>query len=230
MQSELSPGDGIIIARWHFDRSALTTMKNWQGRVHSLEEIEGKGLHFWVAWDSHTLMALPFRYLERCATKAIEWEGALVPVNKVRLVEPRDTSAEFEEAVQRTRERFHCISEYGKLGELAYQVTKDTPTLRAQEDAWQAYLSERVKFPFDAMVDFIDGWDEPDHYDGYPFLDEDEDVRVLGMDDIDNGMGVTVMARFRRREEPLPLCMLWPLGTFRGSKTIKAYRYWFETR
>ena len=230
MKSELSPGDGLLIARWHIDWPTLTTMKIWQGRGQSLEAIEGKGLHVWIAWDSRTLMALPFHYLDWCAKKSIEWEGALVPVNKLRLVEPRDTSAEFDEAVQRTQERFHCIAEYGKLGELAYQVTKVAATLRGQEDAWQAYLSERVKFPFDATVDFIDGWDEPDHYDGYPFLDEDEGVRVLGLDDIDRGLGVTVMARFRRREEPLPLCMLWPLGAFRGSSAIKAYRYWFETR
>lgn len=230
MADQFKTGEYLTIIRRHIDRVTRTRMKGWQGRLATLEVVEGKGLHVFMEWDSPTLMALPYRYLARCEKKGIEWHGALIPIRKVQQTERRDTPEQLEHALRQTADRFHRIAEFGRGGELAHQIIKNASTIEAQEKAWLAYLRTELKVPFDALVDYLDGWDDPDYYEGYAVLDDDEEVRVLKVDGIESGLGVTVLTRFRRREEVLPLMMLWASGTARTRRIVDAYRYWFETQ
>ena len=138
MADEFKTGEYLTIFRRHIDRVTRTRMKGWQGRLVTLEVVEGKGLHVFMEWDSPTLMALPYRYLERCEKKDIEWHGALIPVSKVQRTERRDTPEQLEHALGQTDNRVHRIAEFGRGGELAHQIVKDAPTSEAQEKAWLA--------------------------------------------------------------------------------------------
>jgi hypothetical protein len=87
-----------------------------------------------------------------------------------------------------------------------------------------------VRWPFNAVVGYLDGWDEPDHFSGYPFLHEGEDVKVLKLEKIDSALALIARVEHRSRTLLIPLCNLSPYAFQRGGRFIEDYRIWFELR
>jgi len=81
-----------------------------------------------------------------------------------------------------------------------------------------------------ASVSYLDGWDEPGHFSGYPFLREGEEVKVLKLEKFDSALALIARVKYRSRALSLPLCNLSPSAFRRGGRIIEDFRIWFELR
>lgn len=222
--------DSVKVRRCTIDLVIRVNLKGWQGSVIEIQT-GTKQDQCVVEWDSQTLAALPFRYLDQCSRKEIDWSSSLLPANRLQLVEPRDTPDVLETAQQSARNRFNWIAEFGRSGERIYSVIKDTygkDELLA--DTWKDCLSSNMRWPFNGIISYLDGWDEPDHFAGFPMLPEDESVRVLKLDSYTDDLGWLVTIVRRERELTIPLCNIAPSLATRGGKALDDYRNWFEAR
>jgi hypothetical protein len=223
MESLLQVGDGVIVQKADHTHPY---QKGWQGRVTEIKDGSVR-----VEWDSLTLKALPSSYMAYCTDHHHQWDGMWIPVSHVAKAAVRDKPADVKAAYKEARWHYLLVGDFGRQGKRIYRVIQGYTLLDSTMlVAWRQYLDERVRWPFRAVVDYLDGWDEPDHFYGFSFLSEGLPIKVLRLDETDDGIGLVVKVYTRGDDFLLPLCNVSPKLLTRGRQAIEDYRLWFELR
>ncbi len=72
-------------------------ISGWQGRVMDIDKNED-GTFIEVQWDSITLLAIPFEYIEESVEEDLEYENYILGEEDLIVCEPRDTEADVHRA------------------------------------------------------------------------------------------------------------------------------------
>jgi hypothetical protein len=72
-------------------------ISGWQGRVMDIDKNED-GSFIEVQWDSITLLAIPFEYIEESVEEDLEYENYILGEEDLIACEPRDTEADVHRA------------------------------------------------------------------------------------------------------------------------------------
>lgn len=229
MQRTFQVGDVVEVQQ---SIPARFTWKNPNGWVARVIDMEEAAPEIWVEWDSLTLNTLPYRYLRICDRRDdLEPRGMIVPIRQARPATARDGDEDVRSAQYAARARYSLIAEFGRAGERIYQVIKGKTALdSAMFQAWTRYLNDKVQWPFQADIYYPDGWDERQHFSGYPFLAEGTTVEVHGIEETDSDLALIASVRHGEKKKLVPLFILHPRMFSRGARAIQDYWYWFLVR
>lgn len=200
-QSGFKIGESAQVKAGVSDDEFDTDMSGWQGRISEIDLEPFTGLpSLLIQWDSQTLKAMPDEYIASCEDQDLEWAEMFLPAEEVVPAEPRDEPGDRNLAIW---EIYNTLSwsDYGEQGERIQAVLETAPNgdERAQFEAWERYLRQRLAFPFEAEVT------EPQ--DEEP-LEVEERVKVLGIEGSDDLAGVLVQVSKQGYRGVLPLCDL----------------------
>ena len=103
--------------------------------------------------------------------------------------------------------------------------------LKGEKRDWMTFLSQNLVFPFEAIVEDVEGNDGDAEHFGYenlyPFRCQDR-VKVLDTDFEDDLCGIIAGVRKGRKKYAIPLCDLSVADkTSNNHKLVDAYQTWF---
>ncbi len=186
--SAIQPGDSVRIRTGVIEPETGTDLSGWEGRVIEMATDPDSGtLVAWVEWDSLTLNQLTPGLIRRLQDADADWVGQAMEVRDLQAAQPRDTLAQTEQARTDLLARY-TWTDLGLQGKRIYRILKDTFKANPQFtclDAWEAYLTTKLSFPFMARVVV-----EQDC--GPLSQDMEVEVRELSGNDPDNGLFVLV--------------------------------------
>jgi hypothetical protein len=215
----MKKGDVVRVKPGVKDVDFDADLSGWQGRVVDVHDDTVE-----IAWDSHTLRhEMPSEMITACEEQGLDWAIYFVRPHDLEPVEPRDTQADVEQAVEELA-RQHAWDWLEEEGEITRQVLKGLDPRNERElfGAWEEYLTAHLEFPFRAEVDEVQERGP---------LQAGDRVRVRSIIDTNVFYGVIVKVRHGRRQHAFPLCDLEALDeTSENHRIIRNYRVWFANR
>jgi hypothetical protein len=144
-------------------------------------------------------------------------------VDEVEPTEARDTLEEREEMLEQLESQY-AWSFLGEQGRRIRSVLAEVDPVddRAALEAWEAFLSKRLKFPFEAEV--------AEYQEGGPYKIGDR-LQVVGLAGIDEWHGVLAEVGGKKRRGEFPLYDLDAVKTRSANyRHLDDYAVWFEER
>jgi hypothetical protein len=193
----------------------------WQGRI--VEVGTKEPMTILVEWDSITLDNMPAAIVEQCEKEGLDWSKFDFFPSHLEKASPRDTEEDVKQAQNKLHDRY-CWVSMGEEGERIRQVLAgvDLADEMGVLNAWQAYLSENLTFPFEAEIA---------EFQEYGRLRQGDKVHVVGIVEVGDHYGPIAEIRHARRRYDLPLADLEACDS--GSpnyQPLRAYRFWFANR
>jgi len=187
-------------------------INGWQGRIFEIDETIG------IRWDSLTLKQLPIEYIQQSEKEGLDWTEMFLSADEIESASPRDSEETADNVREKMENKFFWFSE-GKEGERILKVIGDADD---EVEAWNRYLTQTLKFPFEAKVS------EPqDRGD----LKQGDNVQVQRIVEPDDLYGVLANVVCGRQNLVFPLCDL--TAQDRQSPNylpLKDYCVWFANR
>ena len=118
-------------------------MEGWQGRIFEIEETIG------IRWDSLTLKQLPLEYIQQSEKEGLDWTEMFLSADEIESVSPRDSEETADNVREKMENKLFWLSE-GKEGERILKVIGNAAD--DEVEAWNRYLTQTLKFPFEAKV------------------------------------------------------------------------------
>lgn len=205
------------------DRENMS-IAGWQGRVIDTSEAEGAEPTVGIAWDSVTLKAMPFEYIEDCERQGLGWAEMYLSPDEVEPVAARDSEAEAARVRKGMKGRFHWLGldEEGKriFGVIGAVDPDDEWEIL---NAWESHLKKTLSFPFEAKIS---------EYQERGPLRAGDRARVRGISDVlDDLAGVLVEVTRGSQEYVFPLCDLTVVGKkSKNYLAVNDYCVWFANR
>ena len=196
----------------------------WQGRIIEIRDSESDDVILRIALDSITLRGLSFEYLQESEQEGLLWKEYFIGAKEVNPAKPRDSKKDVQKAVEEieNRVRWFFLGEQGERISLALGAS-----IGGREDeqiiAWSHYLSQKLTFPFKAIVDEY-------QEEGSPLRSGDK-LNVLGMELEDDHYGLIVKCTKGVLRYDVPLCDLAAVDkNSPNAQLIDDFRVWFSNR
>jgi len=214
-------GDCIKVRQGVGDPDSNTDISGWQGRILQIAEDEESGRPLiLVAWDSYTLKKMPRSYLEQSEIAGMDWQRFLLLIEDIEHAQSKDTQRDVDEAVDEIYSRIGWYS----LGEEGKRIQGVLSGVEDEWDAfkaWERYLAENLRFPFEAVVS---------EYQDEGALQRGDRIRVQEISLLDDLYGVIVSGKWGRRSIDYPLCDLDVVGESVNEQIVSDYALWFANR
>jgi hypothetical protein len=192
----------------------------WSGTVREVDS-SGGGRLCLVEWNEATLAAIHPVFRKRCERDGVELERMWLAEKDL---EP-DSGApvQIEEATPESRPLRE--EDQDDRVRTALGLTSDDPLPDVSEETlrrYHSYLSERLRFPFEAEASEETG----------PLESTEHAVKVTGLldpaeYDLDEFYGLICEVREGRRKYQLPLGELEATGGGESARLVEDYAYWF---
>lgn len=218
---DLEVGDSINVKEGVNDPDSNVDISGWQGRILEIDQDEnGQPSLILVAWDSHTLENMPRSYLEQSEMEGLDWQQFHLSVDDVQPAQSRDTQSDVDRTVDRISYQVYWLS-LGEEGKRIQKVLSGAENEREAFAAWEKYLEENLKLPFEAEVsEYQDrGWPH-----------QGDRIKVLNISVLDDLYGIIISGRWGSRGIDLPLCDLAVIGKGTNERTVSDYAVWFANR
>jgi calcium binding protein len=202
------------------DPDSDVDISGWQGGVLEIAEDESGQPFILVAWDSYTLKEMPRSYLEQSEIEGMDWQRFLLLTEDIKHAQSRDTQRDVDEV---TDEIYSRIGWYS-LGEEGKRIQGVLSGVEDEWDAfkaWETYLAENLRFPFEAVVS---------EYQDEGVLQRGDRIRVQEISLLDDLYGVIVSGKWDRRSIDFPLCDLDVVGGGVNEQIVSDYALWFANR
>jgi hypothetical protein len=174
-------------------------------------------------WDSLSLKNMPASAIRRSEEKGLDWTTMGLYPEDVEIAEPRDIQADVDALIEELMAE-HAWDYLGKQGQRIQKVLQgidEDDDLEAFE-AWQEYLNEHMKLPFEAAVS------ESQESGPLQFGDR---VTVIGFEGVEDLFGVLVKIKVERKSYVFPLCELKATNEKSANYTLTDdYAVWFANR
>ncbi len=224
-QENFPIGESVVVKPGVLDPDHGFDMSGWQGRVtenHYADE-QGNPL-VTLAWDSITLKQMPVEVIELCEEGGLDWSSMGLYASEVTSASLRDKVHEVQKVKDEIQDA-HQMDHLGEQGRRMQQVLNSA--VRKSEmgrfEAWEKYLSEKLRFPFEAEV--------AEHQDRGP-VRIGERVSVLDIEIVDDySYGIIVSIKTKHGHYDFPLCDLEAFPeTSPNYQPLKDYVVWFANR
>ena len=191
-------GDSVVVKPNVKDPDTGTDIGGSQGRIC---EIDNEGLVA-VEWDSVTLKNLSASSIAKSEKEGLDWTTMYLDGPELVAASARDTEEDVAEAI-RELSKEHAWDDLGEEGKRIATVLAgvDPDDDWEAKNAWRTHLGMVLSCPLQASV--------AEFQETGP-LKEGDEVRVEGINDVDDTYGVLVDARVGRRKYVFPLCDLKP--------------------
>ena len=213
-------GDSVKVKEGVSDPDSDVDIGGWQGRIREIGEDESGRPLILVAWDSRTLKEMPRSYLEQSEMEGLDWQQFLLLVEDVEDAQSRDTQRDVDEAVDEIASSvyWYSLGEEGKrIQEVLTGVEDDWEAFKA----WERYLEQNLRFPFEAVVS---------EYQEKGRLRQGDRIRVLEISVLDDLYGVIVSGKRGSESIDFPLCDLDVVGDGVNEQLVSDYAVWFANR
>ena len=218
--NEFEVGDSIRVKDGVTDPDSDTDISGWQGRILGFGEDESGQPLVLIAWDSHTLKSMPQPYLEQSEVEGLDWQQFLLGPDEIEHAQRRDTQRDVDDVVDEIEARIYWYS-LGEEGKRIQRVLSGAEAEREAFAAWEKYLKENLRFPFEAEVS--------EYQDSGP-LHQGDRIKVLTISMVDDLYGVIVSGKRGLRNIDFPLCDLAVIGNERNRQIVSDYAVWFANR
>lgn len=196
-------------------------ISGWQGRVVDFMEGEEGQVLTLVEWDSYTLEKMPESFIEERADHSWDWEAMSLDVSCLEQAHPRDNYYRVErvQAKLSARHFWPLIPASGER--IAQFLLKLDPSDESSIfSAWHHWLSDQLKFPFEACIERSSP--------GSPALKGDF-VTVTDLAPFDPLTGVHGEVHYRKFVLQIPLANLIVLNENSSNhQFIDDYKLWFD--
>ncbi len=216
-REELKAGDSVVVKAGTSDPDFEIDLAGWSGRV---SEIDREGKLVTVAWDSHTLKAMPPPLITECEEEGLDWSVTVLDAASLQPAKPRDRQSDVERIKEKILDR-HAWDE----------ISARTPVIRdvleglspgndyALFEAWEQCFQKKLHFPFEAKIT------ESQEQNG---LKQGRRVVVERIGGIDQLTGVIVQVRCDHNEYNIPLCDIEVMNRSSENCTyVNGYALWF---
>lgn len=152
--------------------------------------------------------------------EGLDWQQFLLLVEDVEDAQRRDTQRNVDEVVDEIAPRVYWHS-LGEEGRRIQEVVSGAEEEWEEFKAWERYLEQSLRLPFEAMVS---------EYQERGRLRQGDRVRVFGISDLDDLYGVIVSGKRDRESIDFPLCDLDVVGDGVNEQIVSDYAVWFANR
>lgn len=163
---------------------------------------------------------MPRSYLEQSEIAGMDWQRFLLLIEDIEHAQSKDTQRDVDEAVDEIYSRIGWYS----LGEEGKRIQGVLSGVEDEWDAfkaWERYLAENLRFPFEAVVS---------EYQDEGALQRGDRIRVQEISLLDDLYGVIVSGKWGRRSIDYPLCDLDVVGESVNEQIVSDYALWFANR
>lgn len=213
-------GDSVRVKEGVNDPDSNMNISGWQGRILEIDEDEKGQPWILVAWDSHTLQKMPQSYLEQSEIEGMDWQQYYLGVDDIEHAQSRDTKKDVDQVVDEITSRVGWYS----LGEEGKRIQKVLSGVKEEWEAfkaWEKYLEENLRFPFEAKVS---------EYQERGKVRQGDRITVKGISMLDDLYGVIISGRWRSENIEFPLCDLTVIGKDMNKQIVSDYAVWFANR
>ncbi len=214
-------GQAVRVKDGYREEETGQALGGWVGRV---VELNAEDRILCMALDSITLRSLPEGYVDNSEVEGLDWTSYYLGYDDVEQTKVRDTERDVETAIKELAAQAGWAY-LGAEGQAINQVLGgiDIDDDMAQMEAWRGYFEKSLTFPFTAVVDEVQGRGSR--------LRAGDQVRVLGIDDVDDLYGVLVRVKRRSGWFVFPLCDLKAVDKGSpNSEPVYLYALWFANR
>ena len=219
-QTKFQLGNSVIVKPNVQDPDLNINIGGWQGRI---SEVVEKDNVICILWDSLTLNQIPAKAIDQCEEEGLDWAEMYLYSKDVELTNPRDNEEDVKKAIGflESKHSWSHLGEEGKRIQAVLDKAKGSGEW-AEFEAWEKYLGQVLKFPFEAEVS---EWQERGR------LRTGDKVKVLGIDSNDDKYGILVALSRKRENHVFPLCDLEAIEkTSSNYRPLKDYVVWFANR
>ena len=213
-------GDSVRVKEGVHDPDSNMDLSGWHGRILEIEEDGSDQPLLLVAWDSQTLKQMPQSYLEQSEVEGMDWQQFYLGVDDVEPAPSRDTQRDVAEMVEEIASRTGWLS-LGAEGKRIQQVLSGAKNEGEAFEAWEQYLEENLRFPFEAEVS---------EYQEKGRLRQGDRMTVVKISGLDDLYGVIVAGRWGSQKIEFPLCDLTVIGKGVNKQIVSDYAVWFANR
>ncbi|MBN2211055.1 MAG: hypothetical protein JW709_06625 [Sedimentisphaerales bacterium] len=186
----------------------------WQVRIFEMEKDGVIG----IRWDSITLEQMPREFIRQSEEEGLGWTEMYLSPDEIEPASPRDAEKTADEVRKEMEGEMYWLGE----GEEGERILKVISGAEDEVEAWDDYLMDTLQFPFDAEVS--------EFQEEGPLNDGDQ-VRVTGIEDLDDLYGILVNVNCGRKRFVFPLCDLTVLDKKSPNYLpVKDYCVWFANR
>jgi hypothetical protein len=211
-------GDSVTVKAGMKDPDFDAEIGGWQGRIVEVYNDDPPTLH--IEWDSLTSKVQDGAYFARCQAEKLDWASMYLSADDLERAEPRDTEEEVAQTVE------EITRQYGRV-DLAEQDRRIQQVLAGVDeddevdalDTWEAYLEEKLVFPFEAVVH---------KYEERGPLKTGDRVKVTEITDVDEKYGIIAHLRVGHKSYYLPLCEIKVIDEASPNfQLVDDYGVWF---
>lgn len=196
------------------------SLAGWQGRVVSFEATDNKDeISVGIQWDSETLRNMPEEDILDAIENGLDYTGIFLLMTELEKTEPRDTLQEVEQVIKALNYRYR----WAELGQEGSRIGKVLEGINEEDiwacfEAWQKYLSGKLRFPMEAR--YAEG-------DSESRLKVGDLLTILEFDETDDLSGLMVGVKFKQKKLQVPLADLEGTDESEQSEALKDYVVWF---
>lgn len=221
--TDLKIGDCIVVKPGVKDPDYGIDISGWQGRITEIESYQPGQVIIMLQWDSLSLKRMPASAIRQSEEKGLDWTTMGLYPEEVERAEPRDTQDDVDTLIEELSEE-HAWDYLGKQGQRIHKVLQDIDEDDDMEafEAWQEYLEEHLKLPFEAAIS------ESQERGPLRFGDR---VTVIAFEGVEDLYGVLVKIKVERKSYVFPLCDLKATNKKSANFTLTDdYAVWFANR
>jgi hypothetical protein len=192
----LKIGDSVKVCPGVCDPDFGEDIGGWQGRVSK----PPKDGVVCIEWDSVTLKSFSAAYIKKCEEEGWDWEQISLDISDVERTEPRDSEKDVQIVLASIQNRY-AWSSFGEQGERIHEVLVGIAPEEEEEAfaAWENYLKDALKFPFEAIVYEVQERGP---------VKEGNEVLVHHLSGTDDLYGILAAIEFKRNRFTFPLADL----------------------
>lgn len=206
----------------HYPEVTELDIGGWQGRIVDVSQLVDDPPVVGLKWDSLALRSLPAWLIEESEEEGLSWTTLYLYASEVEAWPARDAEAAADAIARELHDR-HRWSYLGEEGRRINAVLAGAGDDRcAQFEAWERYLKQTLKFPFEAKVAEVRGGSS---------LRYGDILKVLQLEIVDDDYGIVVHCRQRRRVLDFPLADLEVTNHQSVNYTpVQDYGFWYANR
>ncbi len=198
-------------------------IEDWQGNVIEVfkKDKQTGDVLIAIQWDSKTLKNYPKKYIEMSIDEDLDWTLMHLSVSNVEITTSRDTPEDIQEMQEELAEENHWVF-FGEEGKRIANVLKGTFDEWDAFLAWEDYMRENLKFPFDAILDETEA---------RSVIKIGSKIVIKGILLVDDHYGIIMDGKFNNKTFHFPICDVAVSDiNSKNFEVVQDYSVWFANR